>query len=646
MNDEAVRELARQAGIGVEWTDASGTQQHVSIGSLRHVLGALGLPCATADDLRDSGVRLRQSGAAAPLITTTVDTPMPLPGAAPDTLAELLLEDGTRSSLTLWNDGGRAVLPPIGRPGYQRLRLIDREITLAVAPHRCVTLADVAAGGKLWGVGVQVYSLRRHGDYGIGDMTGVRGLGNHAAANGADAVALSPAHSLFPSDPGRYGPYSPSNRLFFNPLLVDPADALGAERVAAAMGEKIDPTTPLIDWESAARAKFALFRQLFDDFVERDLASTTPLAIEFETFRRDGGLLLDRHARFEAQMAGEGAPVDYYIFLQWLAAKAFATTQAELKTAGMRIGLITDLAIGLDRAGSQVGAAPDHFLNGVSIGAPPDPFNAKGQDWGLTSFSPRALVVSGFEAYIATLAANMRHAGGVRIDHAMGLKRLWLVPEGGSPKDGAYLGYPADDLMRLLALESQRHRAVVIGEDLGTVPHDFRQRCRDIGMAGMDVLWFQRDGGRFLGPHEWRDDAVAMTSTHDLPTVCGWWQGADLELRRGLGMMKQEDVAEREHDRGALWQAFDQAGVAGGPAPPPDQPIPAIDAAVAFVARSPSPLALIPLEDIIGVADQPNVPGTINEHPNWRRRFAKPAAELLQEPSAVERLRRLRETRR
>jgi 4-alpha-glucanotransferase len=311
----------------------------------------------------------------------------------------------------------------------------------------------------------------------------------------------------------------------------------------------------------------------------------------------------------------------------------------------MRIGLITDLAIGLDPNGAQVGADPEAFLTGLSIGAPPDFFNPNGQDWGLTSFSPHGLVTRGFAPFIETLRANMRHAGGVRIDHAMGLMRLWLVPRGGSPAEGAYLAYPIDDLIRLLALESHRHRAVVIGEDLGTVPADFRARCRAAGIAGMDVLWFERDGARFKPPGNWRDDAVAMTTTHDLPTVAGWWSGADLELRRGLGIASESEIADRPKERAALWQAFADAEVATGDAPPPTDTEPAVDAAIGFVARAPAPLAIVPLEDIVGTTEQPNLPGTIDQHPNWRRRFKLPADQILKQPAAERRLKLLNRLR-
>lgn len=608
MNDEAILQRARAAGIAVDWIDASNRPQRVSIASLQRILDAL------------------QPGPlpkVPPLLTATVGEPIVVPGVEQEAAGELQLEGESARPITIY----ASVLPAIDRPGYHTLRFGGHEVTLAVAPQRCFTVGDIAPGKRLWGVAVQIYSLRRPGDLGIGDSTAVAMLARSAAECGADALALSPAHSLFPDNLSRFGPYSPSSRLFANPMLIDPAAVLGKQRVAEA---ESDLDSPLIDWPAASAKKYALLRQLYDNF----LATPSPA---FEAFVREGGESLAGHIRFE----GRADDPRYYAFLQWLADGAFAATQKAAKDAGMRIGLITDLAIGLDRGGAQVGADPEAFLTDLSIGAPPDFFNPNGQDWGLTSFSPRGLVARGFAPFIATLRANMRHAGGVRIDHAMGLMRLWLVPRGGSPADGAYLAYPIDDLMRLLALESHRHRAIVIGEDLGTVPPEFRARCRAVGMAGMDVLLFERDGMRFKAPGEWRDDSVAMTTTHDLPTVAGWWSGADLMLRRDLGTASEVEIAERPKERAALWQAFTDAGVVSGGAPQPIDTDPIVDAAIDFVARAPGPLAIVPLEDIVGATEQPNLPGTIDQHPNWRRRFKLPADQILKQPAVERRLRRL-----
>jgi 4-alpha-glucanotransferase len=625
VNDEAVQDQAREAGIAVDWIDANERRQRVPAAALRRLLAALD----------HGGKRLP-----ARLITATAGTPTSFLGLQRRQAAELTLEDGEKQSLVL--DPARG-LPPIATPGYHQLHYADREVTLAVAPPRCLTLAEVLGSRKSWGLAVQLYGLKRPGDGGIGDTSALMALARTAASFGADAVALSPTHSLFPHDLPHYGPYSPSNRLFLNPLLADPAMALGEARVAAIARAAETPNGPLIDWPKAAASKYSLLRHLFDDFALRDLANGTPLAIRFDSFVREGGESLDEHARFEARQGSWTAPVLYYAFLQWMAFEAFGAAHAAARAAGMRIGLIGDLAIGVDRTGSQAGARPQDFLQGLNIGAPPDAFNPRGQDWGLTTFAPHALAANGFAPFIATLRAGMRCAGGLRIDHAMGLMRLWLVPRDNPPSQGAYLAYPFDDLLRLLALESHRNRAVVIGEDLGTVPPEFRRRCHDAGIAGMDVLWFQRDSGRFLAPDAWRDDAVAMTTTHDLPTVAGWWQGADLELRRGLGLAEANEVAQRDGDRAALWHAIAKADITTGPAPPPDQPAPAVDAAIEFVARSPAPLALVPIEDVLGSTEQPNLPGTTDEHPNWRRRLAAPADELLHRPAAKHRLELLRE---
>jgi 4-alpha-glucanotransferase len=604
VTDEAILAQARKAGIAIDWTDATGQPQRVSVASLKRVLEALG----DAD--------FRQFP---PLVTATAGQPIDIAAEGP---AEIALEDGSRLSLTL-----RSAVPPIDRPGYHTLRYADREVTIAVSPPRCVTVDDLAPGEKLWGIAVQLYSLKRADDGGIGDTTALAMLAKGLAKRGADAIALSPTHSLFPDDAARFGPYSPSSRLFLNPLLIDPVTMLGEHRVEA----ETEPDQLLIDWPSAAQRKYALLRRLYDDFINSG-SSRVP---SFESFIRDGGPSLAGHTAFEARNGGDPR---YYAFLQWLADGAFAAAQRAAKDSGMRIGLISDLAIGLDGSGAQVGAAPEQFLTGLAIGAPPDMFNPQGQDWGLTSFSPQALVAGGFAPFIATLRANMRNAGGVRIDHAMGLMRLWLVPKGAPPSEGAYLSYPLDDLLRLLALESQRHKAIVIGEDLGTVPPSFHARCRDAGIAGMDVLWFQRDHERFLASHEWRADAVGMTTTHDLPTVAGWWRGADLELRRGIGTVDESEITQRPTERTALWQAFTAAGIASGAAPPADDTDPVVDAAVDFVGQAPGPLAIVPLEDIMGVAEQPNLPGTTDQHPNWRRRFRLPVDEMLRCPEVEKRL--------
>ena len=675
--DDAVRALAQDAGIANDWTDAAGRAQRVSIESLRSVVGALGFPAETEADVADSRARLQDlKSGARNFFTATADETIRLPGVE-GKVAELALEDGTRRPLTLRRSGDGAVMPPVHEPGYHHLRVADREITLAVAPQRCVTLEDIAPGEKLFGLGVQLYGLRRTNDGGIGNAGALRDLMASAAAEGADAIALSPVHSLFAADPSHYGPYSPSSRLFLNPVFADPA-MLFDDRFAAAGARAEAATGPLIDWPKAAGARYTLLRSLFDAFEASELRQPgNALASDFQSFVRDGGERLREHALFEAlhrhwlgapepkwswsdwpaEWRSPGAPsvadfaakekreIQFHMFLQWIAARSFAAVQQSARDGGMRIGLISDLAVGMNPGGSHAWSRQHDLLLGLSIGAPPDLLAGRGQDWGLTAFSPQALVASGFEPFLSTLRAALHHAGGVRIDHVMGLARLWLIPSGASPADGAYLAYPIDDMLRLIALESHRHRAIVIGEDLGTVEPAFRKRLSAVGIAGMDVLWFTRKGQSFLPPEKWRRDAVAMTTTHDLPTVAGWWQGADIDTRRSIDLVPDEPAErkQRAKDRTALWRAFRKAGAVAADQPSPADTEPAVDAAVAFTARSPAPLALIPLEDVLGLTEQPNVPGTIEEHPNWRRRLEQPASEMLNAPHAKRRLKTLRE---
>jgi 4-alpha-glucanotransferase len=686
MNDEAVRDLARRAGIAVEWHDFADRPNVVAPDVLRRILGALGLPCATRGDFMASRRQLMRNAslqALPPLVTATAGRPTRLDaGASEPRRARLEFETGGGRDISLSPVRGRLRVPAIAETGYHRLLIGDRDIVLAVAPSRCRMIDDAVPDARLWGLAVQVYALRQSGDAGIGDAAGIAALAEVAGQRGADALALSPLHALFTANPARFGPYSPSSRLFLNPLHAAPSLVFGAQHVAQAMAEAgLDETfarleaLKLIDWQESAAAKLALLRALFDRFMAHHEPSSA-LATDFARFRADGGDLLARHAIFEALHAEQSTcgagdwrrwPADlrdpasatvavfaasrrdavlFHTFLQWLADRSLAAAQQRARQSGMRIGLISDLAVGMDPTGSHAWSRQGDVLGGLSIGAPPDLFNPRGQDWGLTGFSPRALIAGGFASFLATVRAALRHTGGLRIDHAMGLTRLWLVPEGASPADGGYLAYPVTDLLRLLALESQRHQAIVVGEDLGTVPDGFRDMLETAGVHGMRVLWFEREGQAFAAPDQWDHSAIAMTSTHDLPTVAGWWHGTDITTRAacgrlGEGVSEADVIAERAADRAALWQAFVREGVADGDASPPEDTPPVVDAALAFVARTSAPLCLLPIEDVVGQEEQPNLPGTVDEHPNWRRRLPGEAGSILDAPRAVARVAKL-----
>jgi 4-alpha-glucanotransferase len=685
MNDAAVCGLAERAGIAMAWRDYTKRSRRVSLDTIRHILTAIGLPCQTAADLAESRYRL-DARALPPVITATTGQPIHLPcGHAPPSRLSIKYEDGAVADVEAQEAAHGFMLPPIAKAGYHQIDIGSRQLTLAVAPVRCVTIADITGGERVWGLAAQTYGLRSPDDCGIGDMAGVVALGRAAAALNAAALALSPTHALFAADPNHFSPYAPSNRIFYNPLHANAAAIFGDERVTKAKSDApphnggVRGEAGLIDWPRATHLKMTVFRRLFEEFLIRDFSidARTALGKDFAEFRTSQGPALAAHSLFEALHAARlrtdshhwnwqswspewrdpssravrdfaGAneqEILFHSFLQWIASRSFAAAQQEITDAGMRIGLIADLAVGMSTGGSAAWSEQKDVLLGLQIGAPPDLFNNAGQNWGLTTFSPRALVARGFASFIATLRACMQHSGGVRIDHAMGLMRLWVVPQGAQASEGAYLAYPFADLLRLAALESLRHRAVLIGEDLGTVPAGFREQLSAVGIYGMNVLWFERKGASFRRPRTWPPDAAAMTSTHDLPTVAGWWRGHDIEVREQCGVIAdlERERDKREKDRRALWHALRAAKIAAGAAPPPARSMQVADAATKFVASTPCHLALLPLEDTLALEEQPNVPGTIEQHPNWRRRYDGEAADLLDRPDVRERLKPLAE---
>ncbi|QAU34499.1 4-alpha-glucanotransferase [Janthinobacterium sp. 17J80-10] len=691
--------LARAAGLEPSWTNAFGEPREVGEESLRTILEALGYPCASESQYRDSMARLDalQNDASLPaLLTATAGKVIHL-GAAGGTAGNICridLESGAHIEARIRDDGkGGGELEPVDEPGYHQLHIGGAVATLAVAPQRCFGVGDAVGklyqrrwdDPRLWGLGVQLYSLRRAGDGGVGDFTALATLAQAAARQGAAALAISPVHAMFSADVTRFSPYGPSSRLFLNALHIDPAAVLGQDAMARALAE-LGPDAAaryaaleepcLIDWPAAAALRLALLRRLYERFIA-DAGSE-----EFEAFVRKGGRALQDHVRFETLHAwqldhgGSGdwrtwagglrdprsmAVTDFareheretrfHEFLQWQAARGLGLAQQAARAAGMPIGLITDLAVGADNDGSQAWSRQGEIINGLSVGAPPDVLNTRGQSWGLGAFSPLAMKAKGFGAYIEMLRATFAYAGGARIDHALGLGRMWLVPAGASPEQGGYLRYPMQDLLRLIALESWRHRAIVIGEDLGTVPPGFDVQLSEAGLLGIRVLLFQQQNGRFLRPDEWPKHAIATTTTHDLPTIAGWWQGHDITLRTRLdllmpGQSESDARLERSRERDALQQAMhafeaqtnDTALAAAGASVP-------LDTAVAFVAATPAPLAMLPIEDALGLVEQPNLPGTIDSHPNWRRRLPLPVEKVLDEPQVASRLAILNKTR-
>jgi 4-alpha-glucanotransferase len=351
-------------------------------------------------------------------------------------------------------------------------------------------------------------------------------------------------------------------------------------------------------------------------------------------------------AAVQAFAERHASDVEFHAFGQWLIDRGLQRAQHAAREAGMGIGLIADLAVGAEGSGSQAWSRQAELLPAVTVGAPPDILNRAGQSWGISAFSPTGLRQHGYRAFIEMLRANLAHAGGLRIDHVLGLNRLWVLPAGAPPDAGAYLHYPLQDMLRLLALESWRHKAVILGEDLGTVPEGLREQLAARGILGMRVLLFEQEHGLFIRPERWPDQALATTGTHDLPTMRGWWLGRDIDWRERIGHASHErserDRAARKRECSALIGALRDAVGPLDEQPGHDQ---LIDACAAFIGMTPAPLALLPIEDALGLEEQPNLPGDIDKHPNWRRRLSDEAGTLLDQPATCHRLQVLNETR-
>jgi 4-alpha-glucanotransferase len=641
--DESLLRLARTAGLYVEWTDANGRPHHVEPDTLRTVLNALGYPTANNSDILESQRRLdREAHTLPPLITAL---PAESIRVGHTRQARLKTQDGKWQELSLepLNGGGCSVRAPKAI-GYHELELDGATHVVAVAPSRCFGIADGSTDPMLAGLSVQIYSLRGGHSAGFGDYAALGEFAAQMGASGIDALGVSPTHARFAARPESISPYAPSTRYFLDPLYADVGLAGGETAVEDHPGD-------LIDWREAHQRKYAQLRAAYEGFAQNCSDRSA-----FAGFCEREGQRLHDHAVFEAldthfRKQGtassrewpqafhdprscevqafakrEEKQVEYHMFLQWLTAESASAAQARAREQ-MAVGTVADIAVGVSREGSQAWSAPHELIGGLAIGAPPDAFNSAGQNWGLTGFSPAALRASGYNGFVATLRAAMRHAGGVRIDHAMGLRRLWVLPDGALPSEGVYLSYPLQDLLRLVALESHLSRAIVIGEDLGTVPEGFHAQLSAAGILGMRILWFERGhDGRFIPPEHWDGEAAALTTTHDLPTIAGWWKGRDTDWAEKLHRKSPHgsigaERHERQKDRASLWSALTEACCARGIEPAPDEPAAVIEGALGYVGKTPCALAMAAVEDILAVPEQPNMPGTIDEHPNWRRRL-------------------------
>jgi len=546
--------------------------------------------------------------------------------------AKIVAEGETREPAIAWPED----LPA----GAYRLHLTDassrqEEAPLIVAPPR-------AFGGdfdRRWLLAVQLYGVRSTRNWGIGDFTDLEALIRLAHQLGADGVGLNPLHALFDDRPGDCSPYSPNSRLFLNALYIDvekipefPLAERSGSRQALTRLRALD----VVDYVAVAELKWRALRSAFEGFAS---GATAARRREFETFRAERGQLLQRFACFEVLRHTYGKPwwewpqqwrrpdparcavlragsdwreIDFVEFVQWTADRQLQSCKELANRLGMKVGLYLDVAVGVQSDGFDAWNEQEAISRHLGVGAPPDPLNTAGQNWGLAGFNAAGLEIRSFEPFRQMLRASMRHAGAIRLDHVLGLKRLYLVPHGFPATDGAYVQMPFEALLAATALESVAHRCIVIGEDLGTVPEGFREQMADWGIWSYLVMMFERDDeGRFRGIEHYLANALITFNTHDLSTYAGWRSFSDLRLKRSLGIDPGESDDARWHALAMLDDILRHNAIDSHD----------LYAVVGFLARTRSRLLSISLEDLLGVIDQPNIPGTINEHPNWRQRL-------------------------
>jgi len=638
-----ISELAARSGVAAEYYDAFGERRRVGRDALSHIIDAVGGDRHQPNRLLPATVVVRQRR------HSRVQLAQRLSG----TRVAWEVFAGTERVASGAADGALELADiPVGT--YQ-LRIaattahgaVQEAATLLVAPETAYQGKNPQA--RLWALAVQLYGIKSHRNWGHGDFTDLTALVELAARRGAAGIGLNPLHALRDDQPEQASPYYPNSRLFLNPLYIDVAaipEFPGLE--AAGLREDIERLRrrEVVDYAGVAGAKLRGLRLAYQAF-RRDASEQRRGA--FAAFRRERREWLARFASFEhlrrrfhdvwwdwppewrrpdaAHLLGllrdEGEELGFFAFVQWVADAQLAACCARARELGLPMGLYVDVAVGVEAGGADAWSDQDAVLNRLSIGAPPDLLNTAGQNWGLSGFSPSGLEAAQFEPFRQMLRAAMRYAGAVRLDHVLGLRRLFVIPHGMKAADGTYIQLPFEALLAVVAQESVRHACVVIGEDLGTVPEGFRETMADWGLWSYLVMLFERNAdASFKPPGSYKKNALASFSTHDLPTFTGWASCHDFEIKRSLGLDPGESLDERKRSLAQLKAMLEARGNLSFDFP----------AVAKCLAATASRLVVVAMEDVLDVLDQPNLPGTVNEHPNWRRRLPVWLEDLGDDP--------------
>jgi len=739
---ELLRLLADRAGIAADYHDIAGTCHVTADDTRRAILSAMGFRVSSHTDLIEE-------------LTAWDDRPW-LRGCEPVRILRVGQEPGTwslhvpretddeeriRIRWRLQGENGERHIEQVEGPGlkidevrvvrgrrYVRVQIAlplqlpmgyydvhaaveglpdepEARFRLIVAPDRCHVPDCFGAGTRLWGLALQLYSLRSESNWGIGDFRDLAAVVEWAGKRlGASLIGLNPLHALKNTTPYHISPYSPNSRLFLNEIYIDVESVPEFQTSPDARNRFADPSfrarleaarrSEFVEYDAVAQAKRTLLEICYENFLrdhfeelDQESAPRTARGQAFASYVREEGESLLHYAVFqtleEEQRLKSGAmiwadwPESYktptsdavqefqrqhtrrvwfFVYLQWLAAEQLSALVKKTGEAGMPIGFYLDMALGSDRYGADGWRFQDVLALQADCGAPPDAFAPEGQNWGFSPTDPLRLRETGYQYFIDLLRKNLRYGGAIRLDHVMVLFRLFWIPRGLPASKGTYVYYPADDLLAILALESVRAGTLVIGEDLGTVPDWVRERLGHAGVLSYRVFYFERtETGDCKPPHWYPAQSLAVVTTHDLPTLSGYWEACDIDLRAGLGLVPTEDIrqaslAERQLDKRRWLAALKSEGLL--PPETSDDPdaIPEMTGELAqaihqFLARTPSWLVLANIEDVTATRDQVNLPGTLNQHPNWRRKLALTVEALVHDPRFQQLVARMRSER-
>jgi 4-alpha-glucanotransferase len=618
---------AKNLGIQTEFLDGQGHRHVTDAEALKVILDAL--PPRKPHRFLEQAVVVRSGRPARTELSHAATFPLRWKTVAG---LKVIAEGETHDRVIVW---------PANLPvGSYRLHLTDassfiEEVPLIVAPPGAFD-GDFE---RCWLLAVQLYGVRSARNWGIGDFTDLAGLIELAGHLGADGVGLNPLHALFDDRPADCSPYSPNSRLFLNALYIDVEKLPEFQRGVFATSSKAIArlrASDTVDYIGVAELKWRALRLAFETF---KADPNNARRQDFEKFRAERAPLLSRFACFEVlrhkfnkpwwewpeewrkpddikvgklREGTDAAEIEFVEFVQWTADRQLQSCRELAARLGMKVGLYLDVAVGVQADGFDAWNEQIAISRHLAVGAPPDSLNTSGQNWGLAGFNAAGLEIKSFEPYRDMLRASMRYAGAIRLDHVLGLKRLYLVPHGFAADNGVYVQMPFEALLAATALESVAHRCVVIGEDLGTVPEGFREQIADWGIWSYQVMMFERDhDGKFCGIEHYTPNALVTFNTHDLSTYAGWRSLSDLARKRSLGIDPGESDDARWQALTMLTDILRHHGIDRHD----------LNAVVGFLARTSSRLLAISLEDLLGVIDQPNIPGTVDEHPNWRQRL-------------------------